>query len=308
MSGRRAAKVAFSYLVAAAIIVWAARGVPLAEIDRHLEQARLSLFVPVTVGAFLCWFLGETLLYSRLFSFFHRRVTWREMLPMTTAFYFLQVVNGALAGAAFAGLIQKRKGVPWLESGLTMLFLGLLDFQVMALLVLAAALFGRDSPLSFTWRYAAAALALCWATAAFWLAGPPRARLARRLYDWEPMSAFRRASLAHYLSLAGIRAPIFLAQGLALYLDMRAFGLRVPPSYVFALTPPILLLTALPITPIGIGTEQAAVVLGFQAYGARATLLAMSLSMSGMGLLLRLALAPVAAAKTATLLPDDLPA
>src|SRR5579883_2131288 len=302
MSAARTLKAFFSYALAAALIVWVARGVSLAQLLENLGQARLWVFFPVTAGVFLCWFLGETLLYSRLFSLFQKPISWPEMLPLTTTFYFVQTVNGALAGGIFTLLMQRRKGVPWLDSGFTMLFLGLLDFQVMALLVLAAAVFGRHSPLAFTWRYAACALALCALAEAFWLAGPPRWAPARRLYDWHAMSAFRKARLSDYLQLAAIRTPIFLAQGLALYLDMRAFGIGVAPTYVFALTPAILLLTALPLTPIGIGTEQAAVALGFGSYAPRATLLAMSLAMSGMGLVLRFCLAPFAGREAIPLL------
>lgn len=295
MTRRRVARALAGWAVAGAIIVWLARGIPFGTLAASLRQAQLALFLAVMLASFLGWFFGETLLFSRLFTYLQSSITWLEMLPMTATLYFTQVVNGALAGGVFTVLIHRRKGVHWLESGFTMLLLGLVDFQIMSLMALVAALLGRHSPLRYTWRYAAVALALSTAVAAFWLAGRPSLPVAAKLYDWKPMSGFRRARPIHYLKLAAIRTPIFLLQGLTLYLCLRSFDLHVPISYVLTLTPAILLVTALPITPIGIGSEQAAVVLGFQAYGPRATLLAMSLAMSALGLLLRLALAPFAA-------------
>jgi len=57
-----------TYGVAAAIIWYAARGISFSQVAEATGRATLWLFMAASLGGFLCWFVGETLLYSRLFT------------------------------------------------------------------------------------------------------------------------------------------------------------------------------------------------------------------------------------------------
>jgi uncharacterized membrane protein YbhN (UPF0104 family) len=278
------------YAIALSIIAFVTWGISVDEVVKALGRAKLYLFIPARVSSLLCFFFGECLLFSLLFSYFNVRVTFREMLPVNAAQYFLQVINAAVAGGALVAFLHRRKGVPWLAGGCMMIFQALLDIQVMAWIYLAGILLVPSFPLQTAWYYPALVIAGLWVFAGFWMRGQPRSPLLRWLYSRTSFAAFRQARLYHYLILMAIRVPIFLVQCVAFYLQMISFNVHVTLAQVIAATPAIMLLTALPIVPVGLGTDQAVMVYGFHAYGSKADLLSMSLATNAMGILFRLAL------------------
>ncbi len=279
-----------AYATAFAIIVFVARRTSIASLVASLYHANLRLFIPVSIAAFGCWYLSETFLFAKLFGYFHGRTTFRELLLPNAAQYFLQIVNAVVAGGAMVFFIHRRKGVSWMAGMCTMLFQMFIDFQVLAWMALAATLLVRGFPLSLPWYYPALVLGVLWLFTLFWLRGRPRSRLGQWLYDRPSMSSFRDARLHHYLMLMLIRAPIFIVQGFVLFLEMKSFRIQVPLDYVMAATPAILFLTSLPITPAGLGSEQAVLALGFAAFAPRSALLALSLAISATSILFRMML------------------
>lgn len=278
------------YGVAAGIIWYLARDVPVVQLIHNLKMARLWIFLPACLGSFLIWFVGETFLFSRLFSYFHTKTSFREMLPANAAQYFLQLVNVIMAGTALVLFMHRRKGVPWLSGGCTMIFQTFIDFQILALMTLLGAAFEPRSIIRQGWYYAALALALMWLFAWFWKRGRPQWRPARWFYDRPSMMSFRQAGAAEYAKLILIRAPIFVGQGLMLFYQMVGFGIRAPLPNVMAYTPVVLVLGGLPITPVGLGPLQAVLVAGFSAFAGKANLLAMALAISFMNIVFRIPL------------------
>jgi hypothetical protein len=276
-----------AYALAFVIIWYLARGIAPAQLLHNFSMANLWLFVPASLGSFTVWFGGETLLFACLFSYFHTRTSFREMLPANAAQYFLQLVNTAVAGTALVMFMNRRKGVPWLAGGCTLIFQALLDFQIMAAMALLAAVLEPQSLIHRYWYYPAAVLAPLMLNTCFWMRGRPKSRLGQWFYDRPSMQSFRLAEPAHYMALAAIRTAIFLAYGVMLYLQIRGFRVKVHPSQVFAFLPAVLFFDGLPFTPVGLGPVQAILVTGFQAYAAPAQLLAMALSISFMNIVLQ---------------------
>jgi uncharacterized membrane protein YbhN (UPF0104 family) len=277
----RAAAINFAAYTVAALIIWIlARGIPLAQLTRDLLHARLALFIPVAMASLVFWIVGDSVIYARLFSYFHVPTRFREILPGAATHEFLQVVNGVAAGTSLAWFVQMRKGVDWLAAGCTLALLGFIDLQVMALMLLIAGRVEPGAMLGIAWYYPALFIAASCAFAAFWLRGRPQSRLGRWLYQRPSFTAFRDACPAHYLKLSLIRIPTFAVQGLVLYFEMIAFGIRAPLAAVMAILPVVLVAGALPFAPSGLGTRQAVIVVGFRAFGPRGSLLAMSLAHS----------------------------
>jgi Lysylphosphatidylglycerol synthase TM region len=287
---RAAAINAAAYAVAAVIIWWLARGIPLAQLTSDLVHARLTLFVPAAIASLALWIVGDTLVYARLFSYFHAPTRFREMLPGTATHEFLQVVNAIAASTSLALFVQARKGVDWLSAACTLGLLGFIDLQSMAWMLLIAARVEPRATLGIAWYYPALFICGSCGFAAFWLHGRPRSQLGQWLYRRPFFTAFRQARLAHYLTLSLIRIPTFAAQGVVLYLEMIAFGIRAPLSIVMATLPVVLIAGAMPGAPSGLGTRQAAIVVGFRQFGSRASLLTMSLAHGWLVITLRLVL------------------
>jgi len=278
------------YAAAAAIIWYVAHEVPIADLVRSLGDANLWMFIPVSLGGFLIWFFSETFLFSRLFSYFHERTTYREMVVPNAAQYFLQLINLAVAGGALAFFLHRRKAVSWLAAGCTLLFQGLLDLAILAAMTLVAAILVPGSPIRIGVPYAAGALLALSAIPVTFLWWRPKRGVGRWIYERPSLISFRSAQPSHYLKLAVIRTPIFVAQGFIIYGQFLSFHIRVPLIEALALTPAVLVIGGMPLTPVGLGTLQAVVVGGFGAFASRSALLAMSLAISAVNLALRIPL------------------
>jgi uncharacterized membrane protein YbhN (UPF0104 family) len=297
-----------AYGLAGAIIAYLAHGVSPGEFAGALRQANPWWFLLACAGSFAVWFFGETILYSKLFTYFHAPISFAEMLPANAAQYFLQAINQVAGGAALALFMRKRKGVPIFSGGATLAFMGLIDVFVMALTGLVAAVLVPNSWLGPRWYYPAMMIVgLCLVTW-FWRRGRPSSSIARWVYDRPSFQSFRQARISHYLRLMLIRLPIFAAQGFALYFQLLSFEVHVPLIQVLAFEPAELFLSALPITPAGLGVLQAVLILGFHSYGTRAAILTMGLAISTMGIIMRLPLGIGAAGLLAREVTRDGPA
>jgi len=276
---------------AAGVIIWyVARGVSISDFIRSFDEANLWLFIPASLIGFLIWFVGETILFARLFTYFHKPTSFREMIPANAAQYFLELVNLAVASGALIFFLHRRKGVPWLAGGCTLLFQGLLDIAILAAMALVAAAVVPSSPIRVGVPYAVAALLALAAVAAIFLWWRPERGLGRWIYERPSLISFRLAQPRHYLKLTLIRSPIFALQGFIIYWQLLSFHIQVPLVQAFALMPAVVLIGGLPITPVGVGPFQAIVVGGFSAFGSPAALLATSLAVSGINVVLRLPL------------------
>jgi uncharacterized membrane protein YbhN (UPF0104 family) len=170
------------------------------------------------------------------------------------------------------------------------MFLGLVDFLVMGVTGLAAAVLVPTSLLAKGWYYAAALTGGIILFAWFWLRGQPSWAILRRVYELPWLASFRSARVSHYVHLMLIRVVVFTGEAFMLYVQLHSFGVHVPLVQVLAFEPAELFLSALPITPAGLGILQAVLIFGFHPYGSRATLLTMGLAISTMGIMLRLPL------------------
>jgi uncharacterized membrane protein YbhN (UPF0104 family) len=284
------ARQALAYGLAIAIIAYLARGTSWRQFETVLRQVNAWEFLAATAASFACWFLGDTLAYARVFSYFHGETSFREMLPANAAHYFLQAVNSVVGGAALAFLMSARKGVSVLSSGAALAFLGLVDLLVMAWSGLAVALLVPHSWLAGERAYAALVTAGVTLVAWFWTRGRPRGSVSRWLYDRPWLAIFRNARPANYLELGLLRAATFALQGAILYFQLASFAVHVPFRQVMSFEPAELFLNSLPLTPSGLGVLQAVLFLGFHEYGSRAALLSVGLMISVAGVLMRLPL------------------
>jgi uncharacterized membrane protein YbhN (UPF0104 family) len=277
--------------MAAAIVCYAARGVSWRQVAGAGSHATLWIFAIAGLGGFLCWFIGETVLYSYLFSYFHAPTGEIELLPTMAAVYFLQIVNSYVASGAFVLFLHVRKRVPWIMGGCTLLFQGYLDALLLATLSLLAIALVPTSPIRLGLNYAAGVLGAGCLIASFWLVWGARLRTGnwlRWIYERPSMASFRMARPAHYIKLLSIRFLIVLGAGLALYGQFVSFHIGVPLMQTLALTPFIVAIGNSPISPAGIGTTQLVFTLAFARFAGKDDLFALSLAVTAFNLLVRI--------------------
>jgi len=280
-----------TYAVAAAIIWYAARGVSWTQVADAAGSARVWLFVAASLGGFLCWFAGETIMYSRLFSYFYGPTKPRELLPTMSAVYFLQIVNSYVASSAFVLFLHTRKRVPWMKGVGTLLFQAYLDVTLISILMLVAIMMVPTSPIRLGLDYGAGALVAACIIASFFLLWGARlgsGNWLRWIYDRPTFASFRLARPPLYRKILAIRFVIFLGVGFSLYGQFVSFHIPIPLAQVLALTPFIVAIGNSPFSPGGIGTTQLIFILGFARFAAKEELFALSLAVTAFNLLVRI--------------------
>jgi uncharacterized membrane protein YbhN (UPF0104 family) len=280
-----------AYAMAAAIVLYAARGISWTQVAAAGSHARLWLFVFASLGGFLWWFIGETILYSRLFSYFHGSTGALELLPTMAAASFLQILNSYVGSGAVVLFLHARKRVPWITGGCTLMFQGYLDAMLLATLSLFAIALVPTSPIRLGLSYAEGVLGAGCLIASFWLfwgARLPDGNWLRWLYERPSMASFRMARPLHYIKLLSIRCLVDLGTGFALYGQFVSFHIGVSLLQTLALTPLIVAVGNSPFSPGGIGTTQLVFTLAFAQFASRNDLFALSLAVCAFNLLVRI--------------------
>jgi hypothetical protein len=276
------------WAIALGLVIYVARGLTIRQLIDTLKHCDLRLFVGANVGSFVIRWLADTYLFARLFSFFHGRTTYREVLPASSAQYFLQAVNILVADAAMVVFLHQRKAVEWITAGWTMAFQGFVDAILMAALTVIVALLIPRSPIRIALPYAGAALAFFVAVSLWWMSGRSISRLGRWLRARRGMRAFRSARPYHYAVLGFIRLAIYVPNIIAFYLYFVSFRLNVPFAAVLGLSPALMFAQSAPVSPSGLGPLQAVIVDGFARFAPRNELLAAGLGVSILQLLCRI--------------------
>jgi len=280
-----------AYAIAAAIVCYAARGVSWTQVVDAASHASPWIFVVASLGGFLCWFVGETFLYSRLFSYFHGPTGTIELLPTMAAVYFLQIVNSWVASGAFVLFLHARKRVPWIMAGCTLLFQAYLDATLLAILALVAIVLVPTSPIRLGLAYAAGALGASCLIASFfisWGKRLPTGNSLRWIYERPSMASFRAARASQCLTLFGIRSLIVLGAGFALYGQFLSFHIQISLVQTLALTPLIVAIGNSALSPGGIGTTQMVFILAFARFASGNNLFALSLAVTVFNFVVRI--------------------
>jgi Lysylphosphatidylglycerol synthase TM region len=280
-----------TYSVAAAIVWYAARGVSWTQVAAAASRATIGLFAVASLSGFLCWFVGETVMYSCLFSYFYEPTGRRELLPTMSAVYFLQIINSYVASSAFVLFLHTRKRVPWMTGVGTLMFQAYIDVMLISILVVLAIVMVPTSPIRLGLEYAVGGLIAASFIASFflfWGACLSSDNWLRWIYDRPTFASFRIARPPLYSRLFAIRFLIFLGVGLSLYGQFASFHIRIPLAQTLALTPFIVAIGNSPFSPGGIGTTQLIFTVGFARFSAREDLFALSLAVTGFNLMVRI--------------------
>jgi hypothetical protein len=268
------------WAIAAAILWWLFDRVPLAEAWTATAQAHLLEFGLVTALLVTAWWLLESRAFAYLFTRFNdTRVTWKEARALRGLTYLATPINWNLGTAAIVLHLRRSKGIGAIQSTSTMLFYGVIDLLVLSTLALIGASALPDSPvIGPIQRTAAIADGFAIAMLAVLMTSRPGWGWLQRFRGAGIFSTHRQAKLADVALLAAVRTCYFGGFVLYFWLGTWAFNASVPLLFALAATPIILVIASLPITPAGLGTQQAAMLYFFAPYAAEAPVLAFSLS------------------------------
>ncbi len=275
---RRTLRTVVPWCVAAAIFAWLFHQVPVADAWQAMRQARLDLFLPVMLVAVVLWFWIDSAAFAYLFTRFNAQLPFREARSLRGMTYILTPINWNLGSAAVIVHLRTSKGISALQATSSMLFYQAVDGMVLAGYALVGALMLPLTPEIASLRsgafvFVVLPIVLLW----LFMGGWPRFRWLVRLRAMDLFSSHQTAVVRDVLVLAGLKTVYF-----SVFLGMfgfgtAAFGIDLPVGLVLASTPIIMMAGALPITPAGLGTQQAAMMYFYAPYGDEASILAFGL-------------------------------
>jgi uncharacterized membrane protein YbhN (UPF0104 family) len=273
-------KTALRWAVAAVILWLLFRRVPIDEALAAARRADLWAFVPAVLASVLLRFWIDALTLRYLVTRFHVPLSGREARSACALVHFVSVINWGLGAAAFLRHLQRAKGVHPMDSASTVFLTGATDALVKVAVGTLGLLFlladASLRPLAVL-----AVLVLVGQFATGWLIVADRPtwdwlRRAREMRVWRTPRRVAGRDLAFVVPLRALRVVGFVV---ILGFAMRAFSIPVPPVYLLASMPVVMLVATIPITPAGLGTQQAAMLYFYRSFGTEADVLAFGLLM-----------------------------
>jgi len=267
------------WLVAAGIFVFLFVHVPASEAWRSVLNARFEIFLPAVGTVVWFWFLAESKAYSYLFSRFNAPLAWSEARVLRGATYLLTPVNWNLGTVAIVLHLRRVHGVPAVESSSSILYFSAVDGLVLAGCAILGVVFLPESPT--TTALGGGALVLGALALIAILGIGARRSLGRVLDRLREKSLFRTPRMATLrdLTVLVLLRGIYMAGFVWIFWSgAHAFGVDVPLAVAVSATPGIILAAALPITPVGLGTQAAAMLFFFGPHGGSAEIVAFGLA------------------------------
>jgi hypothetical protein len=268
------------WAIALAIFYALFREVAIAEAWAAARSARLEWFLPAMLVAVVLWFLIDSAAFAFLFSRFNAKLGWAEARSLRGMTYLVTPINWNLGTAAVILHLRTSKQIAALESTSTMVFYQLVDGMVLAGFVAAGAALLPWSPETASLRNIAAGFVLIQiVTLALVMGSWPRWRWLVRMRRFGIFRSHQAAAprdVAVLVLMKGLYFSVFVG---VYWMGCRSFGIELPLQLALAATPAVLMAGALPITPAGLGTQQAAMLYFFAPYGDEASILAFGLTL-----------------------------
>jgi len=268
------------WLVAAGLLTWVFWGVPLDDFVDALGRGQFTWYLPAMFCCMVSIFLADTFTISKTFTWFTTPISYRTVLKIRGASYLMSVINYNLGQGALVIFANRARSVSYgRATGTVLLLMGV--SLVVLLLLSGVGLFVSDAPKAVLFRPYVIALAAAFAAYLVVVAVKPRF-----LSRWSVAQPMLDAGLRGHLAAIAVRAPHVALVFLAHYLTMRAFGIEIPLLAFLSAMPFVSLMSAIPISPQGLGTTQYAAVYFFSAFAPgtaaqqKATVLAYSLTTS----------------------------
>ncbi len=276
------------WAIAATILYFLFSKVPLADAWAAARAANLGLFLPVMMASVLMWFLIDSAAFAFLFTRFNAKLDWAEARSLRGMTYLVTPINWNLGTAAVILHLRTSKQIGALESTSTMLFYQMIDAMVLASFAALGVMLLPSTPEILSLRNIAIGIVLCQAlTLAFFIGSWPSMRWFDRARSLGLFRTHRAAAWRDVAVLILMKSFYFSVFIGVFWLGCQSFEVDLPLRLAVAATPVILIAGAVPITPAGLGTQQAAMLFFFAPYGDEASILALGLTFPVALLLLR---------------------
>jgi hypothetical protein len=232
-------------------------------------KADLRIYLPLMTINILFDFVWDVLVFVILFRWFKTPVTFRGMLPIRGVTYLITLLNYVAGQGGMALIMTRWKKISLPRSTSVVMFSLFGDYYMLLALCLAGAFRLKNVDLNRVLdnteeghlvRFILISWAVFFATIWFFRGFLPRSEGWKGLKENELVAAFREATPAQYVQIVLLKTVIPLAGILTTYFALAAFDLHVPFIYLISMLPIVWLIEAIPISVMGMGTAQAAMI------------------------------------------------
>ena len=247
-----------AWTVAIAILVYLFRGISFAKVAKDLRNARWWT-IPVNAILIVAVYLADSFAIKKTFGWFVAPLSYLEVLVVRGATYILALLNYSVGQGAIVYFVNRSRGVPVLRGTAAVLLV--MGINVLVLLVLATLglALAPDVPAGLRMIVLIAYAGL--AVYVVLVSVKPRWLAKRPIFD-----VLLSAGVGGHLRAMLVRLP-HIASLLALsWFSLAAFGVVIPVGKAILCLPIVYFVTVLPISPQGLGTAEAMLILFFAAY------------------------------------------
>jgi len=244
-----------------------------------LRLSRLELFVPIMAGACVAWFLIDSKAFALIFGRFNTSLTFAEALELRGLTYLLTPIYWNLGRAAVIARLHSARHVPILEATSSMAFYQTLD----AILLSRLCWIGLSAmPSNLRLASLSPLVAATFLILVGYMLVIRTNRPAFGPLDRLRASTFHRthrlAQTRQIIAILSLRIAYYAVFVSVYFGGTSAFGIDLPFALIIASVPIIQAIGALPISPAGLGTQQAAMLFLFSGFGADAAIVAFGLT------------------------------
>ncbi len=257
------------WVVSILVLFYIFHRVPIEDVLNAAMQANLWIFLPVMLFDVAVHYFGDVVIFTQLYRWFGTSLTYLGMMPVRGAAYILMLLNFFVGQGSMALLMNRWKNISILRASSVVLLSIICDYYVVLgfSLVGAFQLPGVDLACFFDGSdegHLVRFLVISWMAFvvqfAFYRGVLPRSAGMEKIKQNELLSAFREASAAIYIKFALLKLIPSSVGIISYYYGLIAFGIHVPLLHLVAMVPLVWVIGAIPITVMGLGTVQAAMI------------------------------------------------
>ncbi len=257
----------FPWIVAVLIFAYLFNKYPPQNIWNSLKTINIWGFVLTALTYFILMYLLDTYVILKILKHFGHEGTYREILPARGLTYLLMVVNYAASQLSFAVYQNRRHGMPISEMLGIFGIVIVIDLMILATLAFITTFFtvwpfelGGMNIGQFVRIFTMAIYAGFFLNWLFWRGTFGKVSFLEKLRTKDFFSILSRAGLGDYLSVGLWRLPVHVFIMVGMYFAIKPFNASVPFVSILANIPLVFFIGALPLSPGGLGTTNAAMV------------------------------------------------
>ena len=210
------------------------------------ESVSWSRWLMLMIPYCMLFLAVDSLVVWRVITWFNARLRYTDVLPIRASAYILSLVNEQVSKGAIALYLSRRNGIPAWDVGSSMLFIMFCEYYyLLAWATVGVTLrWDRFPPVFHAIPWIALVSGLFFVLFHLFFSG--RLRVGSAVRDRPIFRAFRRATVAHDLTVLALRSPVMVAAVVVYTIALRLFGVTAGVVEMFGYLPVIFFGAAMP--------------------------------------------------------------